>query len=348
MKQTLTYQPHSFGAHSCRLRVEGLPDVSSGQGVEALGIITGWCLDWVGHPQLEGRREHLQALMATVIPYARHLLSGVPRAMGGEEDPVSIGPDESGSHHMQLRSSQPNTPPLELHLDDAELADLVRVLDQCRLDPRIQLPLPVPEPLPLEARDLRHRVPLRRRLSAPVGGLAALAIAAGAGTLLPTPRPSASLPQATKTTSKGLEPPLPPQAPPPSSEGSAPSTSAPSPKVATTSTEVSTRSSATPGGATSTTSTPPREAQLKLLRRWLISRTPAKDGLPPSQAWQLAVNSRGEVVAATPVEGNDGSARTSLGLPSAKVPSSPAGDTLLVRGVLQSSGFWELSPWHGW
>jgi hypothetical protein len=341
MKQTLTYQPHSFGAHSCQLRVEGLPDVSSGQGGEALGIITGWCLDWVGHPQLEGRREHLQALMTTVIPYARHLLSGVPRAMGGEEDPVSIGPDDTGGHHMQLRSSQSNTPPLELHLDDAELADLVRVLDQCRLDPRIQLPLPVPEPLPLAARELRHRVPLRRRLSAPVGGLAALALAAGASTLLPTPRPSSSLPQPAKTTSKGLEPPLPPQRPSPSTQGPTGST-----EVSKPTTNLSTPSKERTTAATSTT--PPTEATLNLLRRWLISRTPAKGSLPAPQAWQLAVNSQGEVVAATPVEGNEGGERTTLGLPTAQVPSNPAGDTLLVRGVLQPSGFWELSPWHGW
>jgi hypothetical protein len=81
---------------------------------------------------------------------------------------------------------------------------------------------------------------------------------------------------------------------------------------------------------------------------WLISRTPAKGSLPAPQAWQLAVNSQGEVVAATPVEGNEGGERTTLGLPTAQVPSNPAGDTLLVRGVLQPSGFWELSPWHGW
>ena len=333
MKQTLTYQPHSFGAHSCRLRVEGLPDVSSGQGGEALGIITGWCLDWVGHPQLEGRREHLQALMATVIPYARHLLSGVPRAMGGEEDPVTIAPDDNGGHHMQLRSSQPNTPPLELHLDDAELADLVRVLDQCRLDPRIQLPLPVPESLPLAAKELRHRVPMRRRLSAPVGGLAALALAAGASTLLPTPRPSSAPPQAAKTTTQGLQPPLPPTAPSPAPEAS---------------TQASPAAKNTAAVPSATKAAPPTEAQLKLLRRWLISRTPSKGSLPAPQAWQLAVNNQGAVVAATPVEGNDGGERTTLGLPSAQVPSNPSGDTLLVRGVLQPSGFWELSPWHGW
>ncbi|MFM7235285.1 MAG: DUF4335 domain-containing protein [Cyanobium sp.] len=297
MKQTLTYMPHAFGAHSCRLRVEGLPDVSSDRGSDALGIITGWCLDWVGHPQLEGRREHLQALISTVIPYARHLLSGIPRAMGGENDPVHIGPQEDGRHHMELRSSQPDIPPLEVTIDDAELADLVRVLDQCRLDPRIQLPLPVPEALPLPARELRHRVPLRRRLSAPVGGLAALAVAAGAGSLLPTPR-SSDPPQIRTPTAK----------------------TAPADTV---------------------------QPRLSLLRSWLERRTPRGTG-QASQTWQLAVNTRGEVVAASAVEGTDGTQRARLGLPIAEVSSSPSGDTLLVRGVLKPSGFWELSPWHGW
>lgn len=318
MKQTLIYQPHSFGAHSCRLRVEGFPDVSSDQGGDAVGIITTWCLDWVGHPQLEGRREHLQALMTTVIPYARHLLSGVPRPMGGEEDPVSIAPQADGRHHMQLRSSQPDTPPLGIQLDDAELADLVRVLDQCRLDPRIQLPLPVPESLPLKARELRHRVPLRRRLSAPVGGLAALAIAAGAGTLLPTPRPSGAPSQAIPTATKPRSQP---------GAGASP---------------------AKPAETSTTASAPSPEAQLKRLRGWLVSRTPSQRTAPSSQVWQLAVNTEGEVVAATPVEGNDGQERASLGLPAAEVPSTLEGQTLLVRGVLQPSGFWELSPWHGW
>lgn len=332
MKQTLTYQPHRFGAHSCRLRVEGFPDVSTGQGGEAVGIVTGWSLEWVGHPQLEGRREHLQALMATVIPYARHLLSGVPRAMGGEGDPVTIAPNAQGRHHMQLRSSQPNTPPLELELDDAELADLVRVLDQCRLDPRMQLPLPVPAPLPLPARDLRHRLPLRRRLAAPLGGLAALALAAGTGTLLPTPRPSSSSPQAVKTTTNQTgSRPAPVQQPSPSAEQGSRA-----------------QEPGRPGEGLTAKPSNPTEAQLKRLRSWLIPRTPAKGLGSTAQVWQLLVNDQGAVVAATPVEGNGGQGRTTLGLPTAEVPGTPTGDTLLVRGVLQPSGIWELSPWHGW
>ncbi|MFN9622832.1 MAG: DUF4335 domain-containing protein [Cyanobacteriota bacterium] len=346
MKQTLTYQPHSFGTHACRLRVEGFPDVSCGQARGAVGIITGWSLDWVGHPQLEGRRDHLQALMATVLPYARLLLSGVPRPMGGAEDAVTMAPDPSGGHQMRLRSGQPDTPPLEMHLDDAELADLVRVLDQCRLDPRLQLPLEVPPALPLPARELRHRVPLRRRLAAPVGGLAALAVAAGLTSLMPPPRSGEG--SRAVTASRALPPPA---ARPPSPLGTRPSpgkppTASDSSAKGAVAISPETTASLPPRGNDSTPVS--KEARLTLLRRWLLSRQPGALSSPSTQAWQLVVNRRGEVVSATPVEGNDGRDRARLGLPSAPAPVTPPDDTLLVRGDLRPSGLWELAPWHGW
>ena len=87
MKTTLR-----FDQLSCRLQVEGLPDVSVGQSGEVVGIITGWTLEWAGRPELEGRKHHLLALMGVVLPYARHLLSGVARPFGGHEAPVTIEP----------------------------------------------------------------------------------------------------------------------------------------------------------------------------------------------------------------------------------------------------------------
>ena len=183
MKTTLR-----FDQLSCRLLVEGFPDVSAGQAGEAVGILTGWTLQWAGRPELEGRKEHLQALMAAVLPYARHLISGVRRPFGGGEQPVEIAPGSGGGHQLRLRSSQPDTPPLELQLDDAELADLVRVLDQLRHDPRLQLQLEVPASQPLSAREVVERTPRRQRLAAPAGGALALALLAAIGLLLPTPR----------------------------------------------------------------------------------------------------------------------------------------------------------------
>ncbi|MFQ6538126.1 MULTISPECIES: DUF4335 domain-containing protein [Aphanothece] len=184
MKQTLRFEQLS-----CRLQVEGLPDVSVGQSGDTMGIITGWTLRWAGRPELEGRKDHLLALMQVVLPYARHLISGVARQFGTEPHPVAIGPRPEGGHRLVLRSSQPDTPPLEVVLDDAELADLVRVLDQLRLDSRLQVPLDLPQPQPLRPREVQERLPRVQRLAAPVGGALALALAAGLGLLLPEPRP---------------------------------------------------------------------------------------------------------------------------------------------------------------
>ncbi|MEY3735952.1 MAG: hypothetical protein RLZZ624_1011 [Cyanobacteriota bacterium] len=193
---------------SCRLQVEGLPDVSAGQSSQAIGIITGWQLQLAARPELEGRKEHLIAMAEAVLPYARHLISGVRRPFGGPEAPVSIAPFEveheadaerrRQGHELTLRSSQPDTPPLTLRIDDAELADLVRCLDRLRLDPLLQVPLQLPEPQPLRAKELQARLPLHRRLAAPVGGALALGLLAGLSWFLPTPAPQRAG-QATQT-----------------------------------------------------------------------------------------------------------------------------------------------------
>ena len=173
---------------SCRLVLEGLPDLSAGQNSGTLGILTGFTLALAGRTELEGRREHLQALISAVLPYARHLLSGQSRPFGRDDDAVAIHPDPAG-HRLELRSSQPDTPPLVLSLDDAELADLVRTLDQLRFDARVAVPFSWASHQPLRRRDLRRSAPLRRRLAAPIVGVGALLVAAALVALIPpTPR----------------------------------------------------------------------------------------------------------------------------------------------------------------
>ena len=184
MKLTSRYEQTS-----CRLVLEGLPDLSAGQSSQTIGILTGFTLALAGKTEMEGQRDHLQALVNAVLPYARQLLSGVSKPAGTETVPVAIRPADGG-HELELRSSQPNTPPLQLPLDDAELSDLVRCLDRLQLDPSVVVPLQLPQPQPLRRSELRHRLPLARRIAAPLTGVAALLISAALISLVPpTPRP---------------------------------------------------------------------------------------------------------------------------------------------------------------
>ena len=197
MKLTSRYEQTS-----CRLVLEGLPDLSAGQSSQTIGILTGFSLALAGKTEMEGQRDHLQALLTVVLPYARQLLSGVSKPMGADDAPVAIRPAQDG-HELELRSSQPNTPPLQLPLDDAELADLVRCLDRLQLDPQVAVPLTWPESQPLRRSELRDRLPLARRLAAPLTGVAALLVAGALVSLIPTPKPAGPAPAAVSTPARG-------------------------------------------------------------------------------------------------------------------------------------------------
>ena len=185
-----TYQYEQTAA---RLVVEGFPDLSAGHSSDAVGILSSWRLQLVGAPELEGTRDHLEALMAAVMPYARHRLSGVQRRFGQESGFVSIGPNQT-NHLLELRSSREGVEPLQLELDDAELADLVRCLDRLRLDSRVKLTWTFPAERPLHRQEIVDRVPLQKRLGPPLLAGVALACTMATAWLVP-------LPQETKETS---------------------------------------------------------------------------------------------------------------------------------------------------
>jgi len=172
---------------AARLVVEGFPDLSAGHSSEAIGILSSWRLQLVGAPELEGTRDHLEALMAAVMPYARHRLSGVQRRFGQESGFVSIRPNQS-IHLLELRSSREGVQPLELKLDDAELADLVRCLDQLRLDTRIKLTWAFPNDRPLQRQEIVDRIPLQKRLGPPLLAGVALACSIATAWLVPLPQ----------------------------------------------------------------------------------------------------------------------------------------------------------------
>ena len=187
-----TYQYEQTAA---RLVVEGFPDLSAGHSSDAIGILSSWRLQLVGAPELEGTRDHLEALMAAVMPYARHRLSGVERRFGQDSGFVSIGPPPGQTaHSLELRSSREGVEPLQLKLDDAELADLVRCLDRLRTDSRIKLAWSFPDDRPLQRQEIVDRIPLQKRLGPPVLAGVVLACSIATAWLLPLPQETKETP----------------------------------------------------------------------------------------------------------------------------------------------------------
>ena len=120
------------------------------------------------------------------MPYARHQLSGVGRRFENDQGFVVVSP-EGSRHQLELRSSRDGVEPLKLLLDDAELSDLVRVLDRLRLDQRVHLSWQLPVDQPLARHELVERIPLQRRFGAPVLGGLALAVSALVAMVIPLP-----------------------------------------------------------------------------------------------------------------------------------------------------------------
>ena len=192
---------YRYDQTAARLEVDGLPDFSSGHGSNVIGILSAWRLQLVGAPELEGKRDHLEALMAVVFPYARHQISGVSKPDGWSHHPVSIRPLADG-HELELTSSQNNVPPLKICLDDADLADLLRCLDALKSDDRVVLSWPDITNQPLSRRELVERVPLIRRLTAPFLGGAALLIIGAVAMIVPVPIQQSPTPAETSDVSR--------------------------------------------------------------------------------------------------------------------------------------------------
>ena len=182
--QKITFR---YDQTSARLQVDGLPDTSRGQSDQIVGIISSWKLQLVASPELEGKLDHLQAIMNIVIPYSRFRISGVNRTFGDESSPASISPNTFGGHQLLLRSSQDGIKPLKLDLDDAELSDLVRCLDSLRFDPRVSIEWNVPKDQPLRVFDLVEIVPFIQRFSAPFAGFLTFLVFVGISFIVPVP-----------------------------------------------------------------------------------------------------------------------------------------------------------------
>ncbi len=176
--------------HSIQYTLLGCRLSLLGQGTEegdksTITELKQFTLDLEEHVRFAGGRPHLKALVDTLLPYARHIISGQPRECMSANGTASITPWHRG-HRLRFRKEggSPGND-YDVQLDDGELANMVRCLDAVVHDPRFQLGITAPPMEGLRGRELRNRLPLRRRLVAPLGGLALTTALVGLGVLFP-------------------------------------------------------------------------------------------------------------------------------------------------------------------
>ena len=169
----------------CRVLLRGRPEHGSGQPGDGIHELTSWALQLGDRASMEGERQHLEAFVSAVLPYTRLQMSGSPQGCGSVEGPLTIEPRGIG-HRLLLRTSMPDSRPVDLQLDDAELADLARCLDAIVHDPLVRLGIEPPAMAGLRKRDLLNRESLRRQLLHPVAGACGVALVLGLSWLVPT------------------------------------------------------------------------------------------------------------------------------------------------------------------
>ena len=182
-----------YDQSSVRLEIEGLPDLSLSQDSNSISILSAWKLDLIGFPQLEGKKEHLIALMNTIQPYARYVMSGVKRQFGDLSGPINIKPLEIG-HEITLRSSQPNVKPLTINIDDAQLADLVRCLDSLKMDKRVIINWNNPPNLPLSRTLKITKYQIKQFIFPPIAGASIIMLCVAFFAFIPLPRKIDTIP----------------------------------------------------------------------------------------------------------------------------------------------------------
>ena len=129
---------YTFSQDSINLEIEGLPDFSKDQSDEIIGILSSWTLKISGYPDLEGNKEHINVFMDVIYTYTKFYMLGYRNTFGDANSPVKVTPTDLG-HKISLISSKEGIEPLDIHIDDAELSDLIKCFDKLRADTRIQI-----------------------------------------------------------------------------------------------------------------------------------------------------------------------------------------------------------------
>ncbi|AAP99953.1 MULTISPECIES: DUF4335 domain-containing protein [Prochlorococcus] len=118
-----------FTSGIARIEIDGLPDHSLGHDNNTLGILLSWKLNLIGIASLDGKKEHLKNLINVVLTYSSYCISGIFKTVSDESKTITISRYQK-QNKLTLISTKRDIEPLTIFLDDAELVDLTKCLDQ--------------------------------------------------------------------------------------------------------------------------------------------------------------------------------------------------------------------------
>ena len=310
---------------------------------------------------LSGGREFLESLIAAVSQYAQEFLSGLHATRLPKQAATGLVQLErvnDNTHRLSLRSpvvldSSTNitaVSPTQIDLSTVELFDLVEAIDQLLADtqtlPDLSLNL-----TPLSRKEIAKPETATKQVVPAAIGLASLAAAAFAFSLLPVPKvepPKDLYPvRSGETTSLTPAPPA-SSTPVPSQPSPSPSASAVSSSPSPTSVVDLRKLEAALVAAPEITDSATLDQLGKQLRGKIEPQWTAKSAIPQDLIYQVGVGKDGEILGYKPVGSValDNAAKTPLLGLVARQGDRPATDPLArFKVVFTPSGGLEVAPW---
>ena len=127
----------SFHQTSVSLEIIGLPDYSNNEKKDQISIISQWKFNIIDKPVIEGKIEHLAAIMNAFYVYSNLLIKNeIPIY---ESKLIDIKADNLHVHNIVLKSSKPNVKPLIFKIGNSLLSDTINCFDQLSESSKVKI-----------------------------------------------------------------------------------------------------------------------------------------------------------------------------------------------------------------
>ena len=126
-----------FHQTAVSLEIVGLPDYSNNEYNGQISIISEWKLNIIDKPLIEGKIDHLMAIMDAFYIYSNLVINNdIPSY---ESRLIDIKADNLHTHNVVLKSSKPEVKPLIIKIGNSLLSDIINCFDQLNESSKVRL-----------------------------------------------------------------------------------------------------------------------------------------------------------------------------------------------------------------